>query len=169
MGIDEIKEIADIVGGDKTYAHFVKRINKEFEAADEERNSKVFVIFVKDENGEKVGFSVIGHSPPKMKLWQKTFRDEGWVSEDFSMSDIVHELMYMYVKPNCRGEKISHRLFKKTFSFVKKKNVQEVYAYVGDRTPAALNFYKKMNAHVISDFSDEESSAAFLKWNVSDF
>ena len=52
MSKDEIREIAEIVGGDKTYAHFVHRINKEFDASDEDRNSNVFVLFQEDDKGE---------------------------------------------------------------------------------------------------------------------
>jgi GNAT superfamily N-acetyltransferase len=167
MTFDEIREIADIVRGDKTYRHFVKRINKEFENAGEERNSKVYVIFINDFQGRKIGFSVIGHSPAKMRVWQETFLDEGWVDNDFKMKDVVNELMYMYVVPEYRNKGISTELFKKTINHIKNKNVEEVYAYVGDRTSQALDFYKRMNAEIIAEFSDEESSSAFLRWQVS--
>ncbi|OGM14285.1 hypothetical protein A3A76_00210 [Candidatus Woesebacteria bacterium RIFCSPLOWO2_01_FULL_39_23] len=166
MSKDEIKVIAEIVGGDRTYAHFVNRINKEFEAADEERNSKVYVLFVEDREGEKVGFSVIGHSPAKMRVWQKTFRLEGWVGSGFTMSPATYELMYMYVKPQYRKGGFGVKLFRKTFSFAREKRIEEVYAYVGDKTSGALDFYKSMNGEVLCDFSDSETSSAFLKWSV---
>ena len=44
MTRDEIREIAEIVGGDKTYKRFIHRINKEFEASDENRNANVYVL-----------------------------------------------------------------------------------------------------------------------------
>lgn len=166
MGKDEIREIARIVGGDETYRHFVKRINKEFEVSSEERNANVYVVFVESPGGEKVGFSVIGESAAKMAVWQKTFREEGWVDSDFAMAENPLELMYMYLKPAYRNKGYGGRLFKKTFKFVKSKNAREVYAYVGDKTQDALNFYKRMQAEVISDFSDEEVTAAFLRWQI---
>jgi GNAT superfamily N-acetyltransferase len=166
MSRDEIREIADIVGDDKAYTHFVKRINKEFDISDEERNSKVYVIFEEDKNGERVGFVVIGHSPAKMKVWGQTFRDEGWVDDDFQMDADPFELMYMYVKPEQRGKGHSNRLFEKVLAFTKEKDIKEIYAYVSDRSPAALSFYKKKKANIIQDFSDEGFSTAFLSWKL---
>jgi len=166
MSRDEIREIAKIVGDDKSYSHFVKRINKEFEASDEERNSKVYVLFEENEEGKKVGFAVIGHSPAKMKIWGKTFKEEGWVDKDFEMDSDPFELMYMYVQPEHRGEGHSNNLFKKTLEFTRGKGVDSIYAYVSDKSPAALNFYKKKNAKIIQDFSDEDSSTAFLSWKL---
>lgn len=165
MTRDEVREIARIVGGDKTYQHFFRRINKEFEMADEDRNNNVYTLYVEDK-GKKVGFSVIGHSPAKMKVWKKTFVDEGWVDSDFEMEDSPFELMYMYVKPDFRSKGYGERLFKKTLDFSRKKNVGEVYAYVGDRDAVALDFYRSMDAQVIQDFSDDDVSAAFLRWQL---
>ncbi len=166
MSRDEIREIADIVGDDKAYTHFVKRINKEFDLSDEERNSKVYVIFQENKKGERIGFVVIGHSPAKMKVWGQTFRDEGWVKNDFQMDADPFELMYMYVKPELRGQGYSNKLFKKVLAFTKDKGIREIYAYVSDRSPAALNFYKKKKAKIIQDFSDEDLSTAFLSWQL---
>ena len=111
MTSDEIREIAEIVGDDDTYRRFVNRINREFQMSDEDRNAHVYVLYVKDED-EKVGFSVIGHSPAKMRLWAKTFREEGWVSDDFEMDNDPFELMYMYVKPGYREKGLGEKLFK---------------------------------------------------------
>ncbi len=166
MSRDEIREIADIVGDDKAYTHFVKRINKEFDLSDEERNSKVYVIFQENEKGKRIGFVVIGHSPAKMKVWGQTFKEEGWVDDDFQMGADPFELMYMYVQPKQRGKGYSNRLFKKVVDFTKEKDIKEIYAYVSDRSPAALNFYKKKKAKVIQDFSDEGFSTAFLSWKL---
>jgi ribosomal protein S18 acetylase RimI-like enzyme len=165
MTHDEIRIIAEIVGEDKQYKHFVNRINKEFEASDEERNSKVYVRFI-ERDGKKVGFSVIGYSPAKMAVWKKTFQEEGWVGSDFEMEDDPFELMYMYVKPNYRNKGIAEKLFSDVVGFTKNKKVNEIYAYVSDRTPQALNFYKKMQAEILQDFSDEGIASAFLRWRL---
>lgn len=163
MTRDEIREIAQIVGGDKTYSHFVHRINKEFEISDEERNSNVYVLF-QEEGGKRVGFCVIGHSPKKMKVWGKTFKEEGWVGENFEMEDPSFELMYMYVRPEVRTKGAGTKLFSRAMDFAKDRKVKAVYAYVSDRNSNALNFYKKMKARVLQDFSGEGLSAAFLEW-----
>jgi GNAT superfamily N-acetyltransferase len=167
MSRDEIRQISEIVKDDKKYRHFFNRINKEFESADEDRNSNVYIMFINDEKGEKVGFSVVGFSPAKMKIWQKTFKEEGWVTNDFKMAENVYELMYMYVKKGHRRQGVSTKLFKKTINFVKKKNVDEMYAYVGDKNTSAVDFYKKMNAQIVCDLSDEETSSVFFKWIVN--
>jgi len=163
---DEIREIAAIVGGDRTYSHFVHRINKEFELSDEERNSQVYVLFQEDDKGARIGFCVIGHSPAKMGVWEKTFRDEGWVDGDFSMQDPCFELMYMYVKPEARTKGTGSLLFSRAMDFAKERKVKGVYAYVSDRNNSALNFYKKMNANILQDFSEDGLSAAFLEWKL---
>lgn len=164
MSKDEIRVIADIVGGDKTYLHFVHRINKEFEASDEDRNSRVFVLFQEDEKEDKIGFCVIGDSPVKMRVWEKTFKDEEWVGKDFSMGSPCYELMYMYIKPEYRGKGYGNKLFKKAMDFARNKDVKAVYSYVSDRSPHGLEFYRRMDAHILQDFSDEDSSTAFLEW-----
>jgi ribosomal protein S18 acetylase RimI-like enzyme len=164
MSRDEIRIIAEIVGGDRTYSHFVHRINKEFELSDEDRNSKVFVLF-EEEGDKKIGFSVIGASPAKMRVWEKVFKEEGWYSGDFD-PDNSYELMYMYIAPEYRGKGIGTRLFKKVTDFTKENKIKQIYAYVSDRNPKALSFYKKMKANILQDLSDEEITSAFLKWNL---
>ena len=165
MTRDEIREISEIVGGDKEYKRFVKRINKEFEASDTDRNSSVYVLYVMD--GEhKVGFTVIGFSPPKMRAWLKTFKEEGWVGKDFEMADDPFELMYMYVRPEFRDKGYGVKLFDKTVDFTKDKGVSEIYSYVSDRNSTALDFYRRMNAEVIQDFSDEDISSALIRWRL---
>ena len=165
MTRDEIREIAEIVGGDKTYKRFIHRINKEFEASDENRNANVYVLIQKA-GSKKVGFSVIGHSPTKMKVWETTFKEEGWVGEDFRMDKETFELMYMYVRPEFRGKGYADSLFRKTLAFSRQRKVKEIYAYVSDRVPTSLKFYKKMKAEVLSDFSDEDTTSAFLRWTL---
>ena len=164
MSRDEIREIAEIVGGDKTYKHFVHRINKEFDISDEKRNSDVYVLFEKKDDA-KIGFCVIGHSPVKMKVWEKVFKEEGWVDEDFSIGD-AYELMYMYIKPKYRERGAGKKLFEKASLFTRDNGIKHIYSYVSDKNPNALQFYHRMNAQTIQDFSDEEVSAAFLKWDL---
>ncbi|OGM11439.1 hypothetical protein A2W13_02560 [Candidatus Woesebacteria bacterium RBG_16_36_11] len=163
---DEIREIAEIVGGDSTYQHFVRRINKEFEISNEERNSHVYVLFEPDGNDNKIGFAVIGHSPAKMKVWNQVFMEEGWVDNTFQMGDNPFELMYMYIKPEYRNQKKGTILFKKVVQFSKDKGVNEIYAYVSDRNSTALSFYKKMQAETLQDLSDEGIVSAFLRWKL---
>jgi|GEM_PF-4666388 len=166
MTRDEIREIANIVGDDKRYAHFVNRINKEFDLSDDQRNSNVYVLFSKD-NGKKAGFSVIGYSPAKMKLWEKTFKDEGWTDKDFTIdAENVFELMYMYTRPENRGKGLGDKLFDQAMEFSRKKGATEVLAYVSDVDDTALRFYKKKKAEIIQDFTDEDTSAAFVKWTL---
>jgi GNAT superfamily N-acetyltransferase len=166
MSRDEIREIAEIVGGDKTYSHFVHRINKEFEASDDDRNANVYVLFQKNDDGENVGFCVIGDSPVKMRVWEKTFKDEEWVDANFTMGTPCYELMYMYVKPKYRGKGVGNKLFDRAMDFAKSKNVKSVYSYVSDRSPTGLEFYRRMNANILQDFSDNETSTAFLEWKL---
>lgn len=166
MTRDEIKEVADIVGGDRTYAHFIRRINKEFDMADLDRNSNVFVRTI-ESDGKKVGFCILGFSPSKMKVWNSTFQEEGWVSDGFAMAKTPYELMYMYVSPEYRRRGLGTKLFKGAADFASGKNVKEIYAYVSDQTKRALHFYKKMNAEIIKDFSDGEVSTAFVRWKLN--
>jgi len=164
MSRDEIKVIADIVGGDKTYSHFVKRINKEFDDSDEKRNSEVYVFF-QEEADKQIGFCVVGSSPTKMKVWEKVFKEEGWVNPNFEMTR-AFELMYMYIAPEYRRQGLGSKLFQKAHDFTNEQKVNEIYAYVSDQNPGAVSFYQKMNAKIIQDFSDEETTAAFLQWKL---
>jgi len=166
MSGDDIRVISQIVGGDKTYRHFVRRINKEFKAADEERNSKVFVLYQKDTKDENVGFAVIGHSPSKMKVWESTFKDEGWVSPVFKMRKPAYELMYMYIRLEVRKKGYARRLFRRVVSFTKGNHMEAIYAYVGEESSMALKFYKKRGGKIIKDLSDETTSNAFLEWRL---
>ena len=154
--LNEIREIAEIVGGDKTYSHFVRRINKEFDLSDEERNSQVFVLYALD-GEKKVGFCVVGFSPAKMGVWNSVFKEEGWVNKDFKMERDPYELMYMYVRPEYRGQGFGKTLFKKAMEFTKENDIKGVYAYVSDKTDTAMGFYKQMEGKIIQDFSKETS------------
>jgi len=165
MTRDEIKTIADIVGGDDTYRHFVHRINKEFDTADSDRNSRVKVLF-EDENDEHVGFCVIGISPSKMRTWSEMFKDEGWVDGDFKIDPSSHELMYMYIKPEFRSKGLGKKLLRKAFTHAKDNNAKNIYAYVSDNSDYSLKFYKQMSANVVKDLSDEDISTAFVKWDL---
>lgn len=161
MTRDEIQIIASIVGGDDTYAHFVHRINKEFENSDIERNSKVHVILAAD----NIGFAVIGYSPVKMSLWEKVFIEEEWVKPDFKIDyENSYELMYMYIRPEYRGVGNGNKLFDQIVNFSHKNSIKDIYAYVSDRDNKAFNFYLKKGAQVIEDLSDEDVTTAFLQW-----
>lgn len=166
MSSDDIRNIAYIVGGDNAYRHFVKRINKEFQIADEERNTHVYVFYQKNKWGEDIGFAVVGHSAAKMKVWEETFKEEGWVDESFKMPSPSFELMYMYVKPEEREKGSGSRLFDKVVSFTNEEGVKAIYAYVGDKLPAALNFYRQKGATVLKNLSGDGISNAFLEWKV---
>jgi GNAT superfamily N-acetyltransferase len=100
-----------------------------------------------------------------MRVWEKVFKEEGWYSGDFD-PDNSYELMYMYIAPEYRGKGIGTRLFKKVTDFTKENKIKQIYAYVSDRNPKALSFYKKMKANILQDLSDEEITSAFLKWNL---
>ena len=166
MTRDEIREISHIVGGDKTYAHFIKRINKEFDISDEDRRSQIYIL-LEETKDQKIGFCVIGFSPTKMKTWQKIFTEEGWAPDNFSIdTDMCFELMYMYIKPEFRNLGYGNRLFKKVLTFSKRKGAKEIHAYVSDRNDTALKFYLKQKAITISNLSDDSGCAAFVMWNI---
>jgi len=166
MTRDEIREIAEIVGGDSRYRHFVHRINKEFDISDESRNANVYVLF-EEQKGKRIGFCVLGHSPNKMKTWEKVFKEEDWVNDDFMINnDSCFELMYMYTRPEERKKGHGGNLLGKANEFARKKGAGEIYAYVSDTQKDGLDFYKGKNAQIIQDFSDEGSTAAFLYWRL---
>ena len=166
MSGDDIRVISQIVGGDKTYKHFARRIYKEFKTADEERNSKVFVLYQKDAKDENIGFAVIGQSSAKMKVLESTLKGEGWVMPDFKMKKPAYELMYMYIRPEVRKKGYAIRLFKRVISFTKSNHIPAIYAYVGEVNATALDFYKKRGGRIIKDLSDEATSNAFLEWRL---
>jgi ribosomal protein S18 acetylase RimI-like enzyme len=166
MTRDEIREITAIVGDDSRYKHFVRRINKEFETSDENRNSNVYTLYVENSEGERIGFCVIGVSSAKMKVWGQTFVDEGWVKPDFKMDETSYELMYIYIQPQYRDKDFGKQLFQKAVEFTKAKKVNNIYAYVSDRNPDSLKFYKKLRANIIQNFSDDGFSSAFLNWQL---
>ena len=165
MTRDEIRQIADIVDGDNSYRHFVHRINKEFDNADASRNARVHVLF-EELDDERIGFCVIGISEAKMRVWQKMFIDEGWVDTSFKIDPSAYELMYMYVKPDLRSRGIGSKILNRAFNFTRENGVHDVYAYVSDRSNSSLEFYKKMDAEVIQDFSDSGITSAFIHWQV---
>src|SRR3990167_3840383 len=150
MSGDDIRNIAEIVGGDNVYRHFVKRINKEFQIADEERNTHVYVFYQKNKAGKEVGFAVVGHSAAKMKVWEETFREEGWVDKRFKMATPCYELMYMYVRLEERQKGLGSRLFGQVVDFTRGEKIKAIYAYVGEKLPLALNFYREKGARIRS-------------------
>lgn len=166
MSGNDIRNIAEIVGTDKAYRHFVHRIHKEFDIADEERNTHVYVLYQKDGHGKTVGFAVIGHSNSKMRVWEKTMREEGWVKADFKMTRPCFELMYMYVKPRFRKKGLGTKLFDKVLDFTKEERIKGIYAYVGDKSPRAIDFYEDNGGVVLTNLSSDGVANAFLEWRV---
>lgn len=166
MSGDDIRNIANIVGGDKTYSHFAHRIHKEFEMADEDRNTRVFVLYQKNQAGEDVGFAVIGDSEKKMSVWEETFKEEGWVDPGFRMVKPCFELMYMYIRPEERHGGNGSQLFDRVLEFTTNQRVQGIYAYVGDKQPTAINFYQKKGARILKNLSGEGMANAFLEWKL---
>ena len=101
-----------------------------------------------------------------MKVWKKTFSEEGWVTDGFEMKESPYELMYMYVQPEYRRKGFGSKLLAGAKSFTADRNVREIYSYVSDQSKRALEFYKKMDAEIIKDFSDGEVSTAFIRWQL---
>jgi ribosomal protein S18 acetylase RimI-like enzyme len=168
MTRDEVMEISKIVDKDKFYAHFVRRINKDFEASSKERNANIFVLY-SEKDGKKIGFCVVSYSPNKMKMWEKTFKEEGWCQESFKINqNHAFELMYLYIKPDFRQEGYGHRLFANALSKIKKKGGKELYAYVSDRSRSALNFYIKKKGEIIHEFFDDDTKikTAYISWRI---
>lgn len=101
-----------------------------------------------------------------MKVWEEVFKEEGWVGKEYKMPTPCYELMYMYIKPEEREKGMGSKLFDQVVSFTNDEGVRAIYAYVGDKLPAALNFYQKKGAVVIKDLSDGDNSNAFLEYRV---
>lgn len=161
MTRDEIKQIAEIVGGDDTYRHFVHRINKEFEASDSDRQAEIKVVYLDDK-----GFAVIGISPAKMEAWERVFKQENWVSSDFNINPNAHELMYMYIKPEWRNQGHGKKLLYKSLIHAKSSGADSVYSYVSAKSNDSLSFYLKNQANLIYKFEDSGITTAFLEWDL---
>lgn len=162
MTQDDLNRIVQIIGTDKKYSHFISRITKDFQASKQKGIPVAMqAFFVED-----IGFCIISLSPLKMREWEKVFREEGWVSQNFSIDISSFELMYIYVKPNFRKSGQGSILFDKVLSYAKKHKIKALFAYVSDTNASALNFYKGKGASVISSFTDGSNTAAFLRWEV---
>ena len=163
MSSKTIQTIKQIIGDDQEYRHFIRRIKKELKGDDEE-----LVVFFVEDGSKQVGFCALGCSPAKMKFWEKTFKEEGWVKDDFKINpDQALELMYIYLKPEYRNKGYGDRLFAQIVAFCQERGVKELYTYVSDKHDWALKFYQKKKAKVIEDFSDEGSFTAFLRWDLT--
>lgn len=123
--------------------------------------------FVK-EGEEGIGFCILSLSPLKMRQWEKTFKEEGWVREDFQIDISSFELMYLYIKPEFRRKGNATELFDKVIRRSKALGIKSIYAYVSDTNNAALEFYRKSGAEIIHDFSErnEGISTAFMVWRI---
>lgn len=162
MTQDDLRIISTMMKSDRTYGHFYKRIHKEFDRNSIEENQQVDTLYVYDEE-DPIGFLILSPSETKLKIWAQTFKDEGWVNDDFSIEPKTsRELMYMYVKPAYRGLGNGMRLMKNMNNISQARGVTHIYAYVGDKTDRALHFYTKRGAKVIEDFSDDEIYSAFI-------
>lgn len=173
MTQQDFEEVVKIIGGDPKYRHFIDRIKKDF------NDSKLKGIpvamhayFIKEKDlpagRQGIGFCILSLSPLKMKQWEKTFREEGWETQDFHIDISSFELMYLYIKPEFRRQGKATQLFNKVIKRSKALGIKSIYAYVSDTDNAALEFYRKSGAKIIHDFSerDESISAAFMVWQL---
>lgn len=170
MTAKELNWVTEILEEDKKYSHFAKRLAKDFKENQTKGIPAAMSVFFIDHKGKRVGFAVISISPIKMREWEKTFKEEGWVEKSFVIDISSFELMYLYVQPEYRRKGKGTALFKNIIVYAKRNNIKKIYAYVNDTTNEGLQFYKKNNAEVIYDFStddeDGKTAAAFLMWKI---
>ena len=170
MDEQDISEIAAIIGNDKKYQHFIKRIKQDFEDSRTKGIPVAIKVFYAKKDNKKAGFCIVSISPVKMREWEKTFKEEGWVENDFEIIVSSFELMYMYIKPEFRREGFAAQLFDKVVTYAQKVGIKRLYAFVSDTDDAALKFYLSKNAKVIYEFSSddpqEKTTGAFLMWDL---
>lgn len=168
MTQQDLEKAVAIIGSDQKYSHFIDRIKKDF---DDSKHKGIPVAmhayFVKAEE-EDVGFCILSLSPLKMRQWEKTFIEEGWVLPGFRIDISSFELMYLYIKPAFRRKGKATQLFNKVVERSKSLGIKSIYAYVSDTNNAALEFYRKSGVKIIHDFSDETEgiSSAFMVWRL---
>ncbi|MBU1031507.1 GNAT family N-acetyltransferase [Patescibacteria group bacterium] len=168
MTQQNFEEVVKIIGDDPKYRHFIDRIKKDFDNSKLKGIPVAMHAYFKKEGEENIGFCILSLSPLKMKQWEKTFKEEGWVGEDFKIDISSFELMYMYIKPGFRRKGKATQIFNKVIKRSKTLGIKSIYAYVSDTNNAALEFYRKSGAKIIHDFSDEAEniSAAFMVWKL---
>lgn len=164
----DLGEIVKIIGGDSKYHHFIDRIKKDFNDSKLKGIPVAMHAYFVKEKGESIGFCILSLSPLKMKQWEKTFIEEGWVGRNFQIDISSFELMYLYIKPEFRRKGNATKVFNKVIKKSKTLGIKSIYAYVSDTDNAALKFYRKSGAKIIHDFStiSEGISTAFMVWEL---
>lgn len=161
-------ELLELAEGDREYERSVRRVVRQLERLRERDELPGVKIFFARRLFEKVGFSVVVESPEKLKMWQETFIEEGWVHAGFEIDRLGFELMYLYVKPKYRKQGYGSQLLESVLTWVAGQRALRLYAYVSERTGEARDFYRKHGAEVIVDLSEEEEGikVAFMEWKV---
>lgn len=168
MTRSDLDRVIKILSKEQKYTAFIQRITKDFQQSQTKGIPVAMHAFFEKDKEEDAGFCIISLSPLKMKEWEKTFKQEGWVGEDFKIGLSSFELMYLYIKPFFRKKGFGGKLFDKVINYAKKSGIKAVYSYVSDTNQNALHFYKHKGADTIYTLSDEggANSSAFLVWNV---
>ncbi len=168
MKIDEMSDIAQIIARDAPYLHFIKKIRSELAHTKiDDKTSSLSALYA-DNKFAHIGFCIYSRYSAKLKMWEKTFREEGWVDPSFKISKKSFELMYLYVMPEYRKQKKAESLLDMLIKSARDEGIEEIYAYVSALDQYAYNFYLKRGATVICSFSDEEDGnfTSFLKWTL---
>lgn len=170
MTKDDLERSIKILDREKKYSSFVTRVTKDFNQSQKKGIPVAMKGFFVREREEDIGFCIISISPIKMKEWEETFKEEGWVEKDFFINVSSFELMYLYVKPYFRAKGWGSKLFDQVMSYAKKTNIKSIYAFVSDTNKDSFNFYKRHGANIVYSISDEGGSnlSAFLMWKVHD-
>ena len=168
MTQQDLEEVVKIISDDPKYRHFIDRIKKDFNDSKQKGIPVAMHAYFIKEDDKSIGFCILSLSPLKMRQWEKTFREEGWVKQDFQIDISSFELMYLYIKPEFRRKGKATELFNKVIRRSKALGIKSIYAYVSDTDNAALEFYRRSGAEIIHDFSDETEgiSAAFMVWQL---
>lgn len=164
MTQSDFEKVVKIIGGDSKYHHFIDKIKKDL--SDSKLKGipvAMHAYFIKG-----IGFCILSLSPLKMRQWEKTFKEEGWVKQDFHIDISSFELMYLYIKPEFRRKGKATKVFNQVIKRSRALGIKSIYAYVSDTDNAALEFYRSSGAIIIHNFSDktEGISTAFMVWQL---
>ncbi len=168
MTQSDFEEVVKIISDDPKYRHFIDRIEKDFSDSKHKGIPVAMHAYFVKEGEDSIGFCILSLSPLKMRQWEKTFKEEGWVTPNFHVDISSFELMYLYIKPEFRRKGKAMELFNKVIRRSKALGIKSIYAYVSDTDNAALEFYRKSGAKIIHDFSEKEEgiSTAFMVWQL---